>query len=89
MPKNNSADRLRLWIDLDQQLSHGGLLVGVTARQFKVSKRTIHRDLDVFRELGQKIVLWKGSLPLLDAGEHLYLYVKGVRPLFACNLDRS
>ena len=85
MPKNSTTDVLRRWRALDERLAGFGLLTPTFAREWKVSERTIRRDLDAFRELDQVIVSeWDGEI-----SEHRWLYGKGVVPLFVSTLVDS
>lgn len=82
MPLNSSLDMLRRWQALDRALSRELLIVRVFAKKWKTSERTIRRDLDTFKRLGQRIIRryeWEMS-------EHYYQYESGVRCLFTCNL---
>jgi hypothetical protein len=83
MPKNSSTEVLRRWRDLDASLRYGGILIPSFARRWHVSTKTIRRDLDAFRALGQRI---KGTHDR-EISEYYWSYEPGVVPLFTCNLD--
>jgi hypothetical protein len=63
-----------------------GLSVPLFARQWKVSTRTVHRDLDAFRQLGQRMKLvYTGRETGGEVREYVWTYEEGVEPLFVCN----
>lgn len=82
MPNNSFTDVLRRWRALDERLSTGGLTVSSFAREWKVSVKTIRRDLDAFREIGQQI----GKRLEREMNEWWYHYKVDVEPLFADTL---
>jgi hypothetical protein len=64
------------------------------ARWQGVSVRTVHRDLDAFRQLGQRVVCQHpfaagGVGHELGAHEYIWRYEPGVEPLFLRNYDRA
>jgi hypothetical protein len=87
MPKNSSVEVLRRWRSLDRALCGGpygfeyGVEVSRFARQCRVSVKTVRRDLDAFRALGQEV-----RHLAMPGNEHYHCYAPGTRPLFACNL---
>jgi NADH/NAD ratio-sensing transcriptional regulator Rex len=82
MPKNSSTAVLRRWQALDRHLRDGNLLVRYFAEQWGVSEKTIRRDLDAFRQLGQRTM--KGYEQ--EIAEWWWRYERGVEPLFTSNL---
>jgi hypothetical protein len=83
MPKNSSIDVLRRWMDLDLLLDEGdypfsGLYIASFAEKWGVSVKTVRRDLDDFKEMGQKMrhfYEW-------DSRRWLWCYLPQTRPLF-------
>jgi hypothetical protein len=57
MPKNKSTEILERWQRLDYQLSRRRLEIPAFAKQRKVSSKTVYRDLEAFKELGQDIFI--------------------------------
>jgi hypothetical protein len=86
MPKNSAIDVLRRWRAMDRDLSHGGLHVPRFARRWKVSDRTVRRDLEDFHALGQATYLGKRDEDGRDTYYHWYR--DGTRPLFTSNSVR-
>lgn len=58
-----------------------GLHVEAFARQWKVSTKTVYRDLEAFKELGQEMLCEKG-----EDGRYVWAYAAEVEPLFVKNL---
>jgi len=58
------------------------------ACEWEVSTRTVHRDLEAFRELGQRIVCERIVIERFQTDEireYLWQYGPEVEPLFLCN----
>ena len=51
----DALDTLNRWRNLDWCLAHDGLHVPSFAVGWKVSQRTVHRDLAIFRAAGKRI----------------------------------
>lgn len=89
----DSLQQLRRWIDLDRELylRGNGLHVDSFAEKWNVATRTVHRDLDTFRELGQ--VIWSEAAKEFSGhdsgGKKIYRhwYHFHTDQLFVCNLD--
>jgi hypothetical protein len=82
MPKNSSSDILKRWKAMDAALgSLKGLSVAGFARQWKVSTKTVRRDLEAFREIGQRVI-WERD----DVGRCCWSYEGGVEWLFVSNV---
>ena len=59
---NSALKILNRWREMDRELgSPVGLNVNEFAKRWKVSARTIHRDLAAFREMGQRMNVERGS----------------------------
>jgi len=68
---------------MDHELgSFEGLHVSSFAKEWKVSTRTVHRDLDEIRGLGHFVVCKKDS----NNGRHMWHYEGGVEWVFVCNM---
>jgi hypothetical protein len=81
MPKNHTTDILRRWRAMDAALyDRGGLRLAYFTRRWGVSEKTVRRDLEAFRELGQR--LYRADVP----EEPFWCYYDDVRPLFVSNL---
>src|SRR4051794_21355648 len=85
MPKNSSIDILKRWQAMDAALAgHEWFTVRRFAKKWGVSDRTVFRDLDAFRAMGQAIK----CIPPASGSELLYdyrqRYEPGVRCLFHC-----
>jgi hypothetical protein len=79
MPKNPTTEILRRWRDMDLQLrSSYGLVIPRFARQWKVSEKTVRRDLAAFKELGLELVqdVREGEI------HPMWHYARGHGPLF-------
>jgi predicted DNA-binding transcriptional regulator YafY len=85
-----STPLLERWMDMDRLLAEpvGCLEVRSFADKWKVSARTVHRDLRLFRRLGRRTEV---RYPDEFADEKVYAhrYVKGVEPLFTDNLPEQ
>ena len=53
------------------------------ARRWKVSTKTVHRDLEAFRQLGQGVVGQRDA----DGQRHVWFYEDGVEWLFLSNMS--
>ena len=83
MPKNPSTLILKRWRTMDAELaSLFGLSIRRFAKQWKVSEKTIRRDLKAFMELGQR-VQWVLELEK----EYRWIYEGGCETLFVRNLS--
>lgn len=78
MPKNSSLDVLRRWREMDEHLARGRLFVASFARRWKVSPKTVRRDLAAFQEIGQRMA--KGFEQELS--EFYWAHESGVKRLF-------
>jgi hypothetical protein len=78
---------LRRWMAMDRGLSTLGLELGVFAKQFDVSEKTVRRDLEAFRELGKEMMC-DCDRPGRRYGQYTWFYASGVDPLFTCNTPR-
>ena len=78
---------LRRWVAMDAALSKLGLELRPFAKQWDVSEKTIRRDLEAFRELGQDMTCDCES-PSRRHGQYMWFYALGVDPLFTCNMPR-
>jgi predicted DNA-binding transcriptional regulator YafY len=81
---------LERWMDMDRLLAgpRGCLEVRSFADKWKVSARTVHRDLRMFRRLGRRTeVLYPDEFA--DYKVYGQRYVKGVEPLFVDNLPNQ
>jgi hypothetical protein len=57
MPKHTAVEILRRWQAMDAALfSYDGLNIARFARRWKVNIKTVRRDLEAFKELGQRMV---------------------------------
>ncbi len=72
---------LERFIALDFALSHDGVHTESFAKEWKVHVRTIRRDLDALRKLGQST-----ESRQLEDGTYRHTY-QGSRPLFTANLS--
>src|SRR4051812_23985127 len=83
MPKKGrNATILARWVALDWYLSWRGGGGGKDfARRWKVTRRTVRRDLETFREMGQEIDPSWGP-----DKDRTYRYVFGTKPLFVQNI---
>jgi hypothetical protein len=70
---------------MDLHLKGDGINVPEFAKRWKVSTRTIHRDLQAFRDLGQKIGIWDPGFSVPD--RRVFWHYIGTRPLFVRTLD--
>jgi hypothetical protein len=88
VPKNTALDILKRWQALDAALAGEGLHVAAFARGAGVSPKTVYRDLEVFRELGQDIYhqVRSGAGAAFAWEATLWHYARGTRPLFTANL---
>ena len=80
---------LQRWIDLDRALgSFEGLRISEFARRWKVSPKTVRRDLAVFRAMGQKAVCVLGLLERQEGEgpQYRWQYDVGVEWLFVRNI---
>ena len=79
-----AAACLRRWRALDAGLSDDfeGVSIRQFARRWNISTRTVHRDLRVFRQLGQEIVCERDYL-----GTHRWTYGPYTKPLFVASID--
>jgi hypothetical protein len=77
---------LKRWIALDWALSHGGVWVSKTAKEWGVSPKMIKRYLEMFEEMEY----WVEQVPhpFVRGGEHSWKYVDGQGPMFTANLDQ-
>jgi hypothetical protein len=84
MPKNPSTIILRRWQAMDKALHDHleGLHVLSFALGWKVSTKTVHRDLAAFRELGQ--LVQRGRT---EDGRTIWTYERGVEYLFVRNFS--
>lgn len=71
---------------MDRALSRNGLKLRPFAEQWGVNVKTVRRDIEAFRALGQRIELGYGH----ERGRVLdtWRYRSGVDPLFAANLPK-
>src|SRR5260370_41984020 len=86
MPKNPTTRILKRWQELDWELGRDfkGVNVREFARKWKVSPKTIHRDLEAFRGLGQVIRCQRS----LEGPFYVWLY-RGGSWLFLRNYLRK
>jgi hypothetical protein len=78
MPKNSLVEILRRWQAMDAALfSYDGLNIARFARRWKVNIKTVRRDLEAFREVGQRTVCERD-----EPGRYCWHYEGGVSPLF-------
>jgi hypothetical protein len=77
MPKHSTVDVLYRWMLIDHALSCDGVRPEVIVAHWGVHKKTVKRDLDAFRALGQRIVF--------DKVKKRHCYKAGVLPLFTAN----
>jgi len=86
MSKNKNVDTVQRWMKLDVLLDQEwNLTIKRCAERLNVSEKTIRRDIEAFRELGQDIG-WEYS-PERD-GRYYYTYFAGDLPLFSETLRR-
>jgi biotin operon repressor len=87
--KQKRSGVLARWQKLDLLLydrrGSDALTASQIARKLGVSKKTVRRDLQEFRDIGQDVqaCVFEGQR------EYGWCYAHGVRPLFTCNLKRS
>jgi hypothetical protein len=94
MAKNPATEILSRWQALDAALTgyfvkdieSPGLNVPDFARRWKVSTKTIYRDLKAFRYMGQRIILSRGHG--FKGMPYTWEYASGVGPLFVETLER-
>jgi hypothetical protein len=103
MPKNSGLEMLRRWQALDAELAGKfGLNVPDFAQRWNVCEKTVRCDLELFRQLGQKMSLYLGlwgPLPVDERGNPTlpaprdrsydrwgWTYDEGTVPLFTSNL---
>jgi hypothetical protein len=97
MPKHTNIEVLRRWQAIDLALARGQLVVSDIAREFRVDKRTVYRDLEAFADLGQEIEMrsinlrttclkWKRT-GRYEYTEHNHSYPPGQRPIFTATED--
>jgi hypothetical protein len=82
MAKNSNIEILRRCQEMDRILSLGGSSRGEFAQSGKITEKTVDRNLEAFRQLGQKIDKhwdWETGFS--------FRYAKGVRPIFTENLQ--
>lgn len=80
MAKNSSTEILKRWQAMDSSLGWEGLHVASFAKQWKVSIKTVRRDLKAFEAMG------KETYCRLDDGQHRWRYQgSGWASLFADN----
>lgn len=89
MPKNAYLVRLKRWMDMDKQLAQGGLNVYEFADEWKVSTKTVERDIADFRALGMEIVrgvtLDRDENPIPRRNKEdgwIFAYRQPINPLF-------
>jgi predicted DNA-binding transcriptional regulator YafY len=73
---------LKRWIALDAALRTGMLDIDKFARKFRVTEKTIRRDISAFQELGQVMVYEK------HGRTYWWRYDAFIRPLFLVNFHR-
>lgn len=80
----STAKILRRWMDLDKELaSRDGLELAFFAKRWKVSGKTVRRDLAAFRALGYDNEYELASPP--PFANYAWKYKPGVRCMFAKN----
>jgi hypothetical protein len=80
MPKNSSVTILKRWRAMDMTLNYrgaGGLNLAAFAKHHKVTVKTVRRDLEAFKALGQDMV----QTDPID-GVRYWQYALGTNPLF-------
>jgi hypothetical protein len=83
MPQNSSLEILKRWRAMDEALGDfPGLHIESFARDWGVSTRTVRRDLDAFKDLGQ------GVMHELDGRRTVWHYEGGTEYLFVSNVPR-
>lgn len=55
---NKTTKMLKRWLKLDEALSRGWMSLKDFAKRNGVSEKTVRRDIDAFRRLGQGIYWW-------------------------------
>lgn len=84
MPKTSAIRLLKRWRAMDRELGTiFGLHVKSFARDWKVSTRTVMRDLQAFRELGQQV-----EFERLEDRRYCWTYAAGGEWLFVANLPK-
>jgi hypothetical protein len=84
MPKNPATEILKRWRAMDKALGDlEGLHIPSFARQWRVSTKTVRRDLAAFRALGQRVACERD-----EVGRTVWNYEPGVERLFVSNLPR-
>jgi hypothetical protein len=89
MRKNASADSIRKWKAMDAERADPfGLYVAGFARKWKVSTKTVRRDVAALRQLAQRMVRKPlDEAPQWEVFDHFWKYERGVEPLFVSNLS--
>ncbi len=79
MPKNPAVEILRRWHAMDRALMSpsSGLNLARFADQWGVSVKTVRRDLEAFRELGQQMTCERD-----EGGRYCWFYEGGLARLF-------
>jgi hypothetical protein len=96
MPKNPSLDVVRRWRALDASLAYGSVFKKRFASAWGCSEKTIQRDIDGLRKLGQQIKSYPHIEEAPSPGwgiraskEYYYCYARDQQPLFACNTEEG
>ena len=86
MPPNSSLTILKRWQAMDAALAKKELNIRGFAKDWKVSQKTVRRDLEAFKKVGKKVQNRRGIF--YDVLLSLWGYQEGVEPLFSKNRPR-
>jgi hypothetical protein len=81
---NSTLNVLKRWVAMDAALNERGLNVPRFARKWKVSTRTVRRDLKAFKQLGQGMRCVHPRSE--EVRDYLWKYEVETDPLFVCNV---
>jgi hypothetical protein len=70
--KKKTAEILKRWLALDAHIHYGDLSIIQFAKRFKVSEKTIRRDIESFKALG-----WVAYWEKQEGGEYIWRYSYG------------
>jgi len=74
---------LKRWMNLDRALASAeGVHVYGFAKECRCDDRTIRRDLQVFRKLGKRMVVFNAMPGRRVGGKWRWRYAAGIEPLF-------